>query len=116
MKIPPDAPTRSVAPDNFALFRPYMREGYRALMACPGVLLINNSEAGARDYEKWLELPRDTIKVVRNGFDFSVLDRADHVSRAREFRARAGIPAAAYPRRPKLQVPCSASAIERKRL
>jgi glycosyltransferase involved in cell wall biosynthesis len=87
--------TRSVTPDNFALFRPYMREGYRALMAYDSVLLINNSEAGAREYEKWLGVPPDTIKVIRNGFDFSALDRAHHLTHAREFRARVGIPAAA---------------------
>jgi glycosyltransferase involved in cell wall biosynthesis len=87
--------TRSVAPDNFSLFQPYMREAYRALMAQPGVVALNNSKAGARDYEAWLGLPRGTVKVVRNGFDFSGLERQDHLASAREFRARFGIPAAA---------------------
>jgi glycosyltransferase involved in cell wall biosynthesis len=87
--------TRSVAPDNFALFKPYMREGYRALLAQSGVVLLNNSAAGARDYEDWLGLPRNTVRVVRNGFDFSLLERGDCLRRATEVRARSGIPAEA---------------------
>jgi glycosyltransferase involved in cell wall biosynthesis len=84
--------TRSVAPNNFALFQPYMREAYRALAARPNVCLLNNSEAGARDYERWLGLPRGTFKVVRNGFDFSALEPADKIGPAQEFRARLGVP------------------------
>jgi glycosyltransferase involved in cell wall biosynthesis len=84
--------TRSVAPNNFALFQPYMREAYRILAAHPTVCLLNNSEAGARDYERWLGLPRGTFKVVRNGFDFSQLEPAEKSQEAREFRARLGVP------------------------
>lgn len=83
--------TRSVAPDNFAFFQPYMREAYRLLAQRPNVCLLNNSEAGARDYEQWLDLPRGTIKVVRNGFDFSALERAEKIAAAQELRARLGI-------------------------
>jgi glycosyltransferase involved in cell wall biosynthesis len=84
--------TRSVAPNNFALFQPYMREAYRVLAANPTVCLLNNSQAGARDYERWLGLPRGTFKVVRNGFDFSGLEVAEKRQGAREFRTRLGIP------------------------
>jgi glycosyltransferase involved in cell wall biosynthesis len=84
--------TRSVAPDNFALFQPYMREAYRVLAAHPTVCLLNNSQAGARDYERWLSLPRGTFRVVRNGFDFSGLEVAEKREGAREFRTRLGIP------------------------
>jgi glycosyltransferase involved in cell wall biosynthesis len=84
--------TRSVAPDHFALFQPYMREAYRVLAANPTVCLLNNSQAGARDYERWLGLPRGTFKVVRNGFDFSSLEVAEKSEGAREFRTRLGIP------------------------
>ena len=84
--------TRSVAPNNFALFQPYMREAYRALARYPTVCLLNNSEAGARDYERWLGLPRGTFKIVRNGFDFSGLERAEKREGAREFRMSLGIP------------------------
>src|SRR5206468_931340 len=83
----------SVAPSNFALFQPYMREAYRLLAARPTVCLLNNSEAGARDYERWLGLPRGTFKIVRNGFDFSGLEPAEKKEGAREFRTRLGIPA-----------------------
>jgi glycosyltransferase involved in cell wall biosynthesis len=84
--------TRSMAPNNFALFQPFMREAYRILAARPAVCLLNNSEAGARDYERWLGLRRGTIKVVRNGFDFSALDPVKKKEKAREFRTRLGIP------------------------
>jgi glycosyltransferase involved in cell wall biosynthesis len=84
--------TRNVAPNNFALFQPYMREAYRALVARPNVCLLNNSEAGARDYERWLGVPRGTFKVVRNGFDFSALEPADKIGPAQEFRTRLGVP------------------------
>jgi glycosyltransferase involved in cell wall biosynthesis len=85
--------TRSVAPNNFALFQPYMREVYRLLAARSNVCLLNNSEAGARDYERWLNLPRGTFKVVRNGFDFSALEPTEKKEDAKRFRTRLGIPA-----------------------
>jgi glycosyltransferase involved in cell wall biosynthesis len=87
--------TRSVAPSNFALFQPYMREAYRFLAARSNVCLLNNSEAGARDYERWLGVPPGTFKIVRNGFDFSGLERAEKKEGAREFRQRLGIPSGA---------------------
>jgi glycosyltransferase involved in cell wall biosynthesis len=70
-----------------------MREAYRALAARPNVCLLNNSQAGARDYERWLGLPQGTFKVIRNGFDFSTLEPADKIGAAQKFRARLGIPA-----------------------
>lgn len=85
--------TRSVAPAYFHFFKPYMREGYRTLLAHPNVVLLNNSAAGARDYEMWLGLPKGTVKIIRNGFDFSALSRAQNIAAAREFKARLGIPA-----------------------
>ena len=84
--------TRSVGPTHFAFFQPYMREAYRALAARPNVCLLNNSEAGARNYERWLGLRRGTFKVVRNGFDFSALNPGDMAASAREFRIHLSIP------------------------
>ena len=84
--------TRSVRPTNFAFFQPYMREAYRALVAHPNICLLNNSEAGARDYERWLGLPRGTFRVVRNGFDFTGLEVTEKSEGAREFRTHLGIP------------------------
>ncbi len=64
---------RSVAPDKFPmLFDPYMPVGYKALLRrrSTKLTLVNNSEAGARDYADWLGLPRSAMEVIRNGFDF----------------------------------------------
>lgn len=61
---------RNLPPNNYLLYHPYMREGYRWLLKQPGVTLINNSAAGARAYERWLELKQGNIRAVYNGFDF----------------------------------------------
>lgn len=63
---------RSLPPCNFPLHQPYMREAYRWLVQQPGVVLLNNSHAGARAYEEWLGIPEDTIHVIHNGFDFDL--------------------------------------------
>ena len=42
---------------------------YRFLLQHNNVLLEANSSIGARDYEKWLALPKNTITVNTNGFD-----------------------------------------------
>lgn len=84
--------TRSLAPNNFGFFQPYMREAYRALAVYPSVRFLNNSEAGARDYENWIGLPRGSFKVVRNGFDFSEFDRERNIAPARELKVQLGVP------------------------
>jgi len=61
---------RSLAPIHFALHQDYMAPAYRFLARQPEVVFLNNSAAGARDYEHWLSLPHGTVKVVRNGFAF----------------------------------------------
>lgn len=82
---------RSVAPVHFRLFRPYMAEGYRRLLADPRVTLLNNSAAGAHDYQRWLDRPRAHIRVLPNGVDLAALRTVD-VGGARErLRARLGI-------------------------
>ena len=83
---------RNLPPNNFHLYHPYMREGYRWLLRQPGVRLINNSVAGARAYERWLGLRKGSIRVVHNGFDFdeALLTRC-HNQRA-AYRKRHGIP------------------------
>jgi glycosyltransferase involved in cell wall biosynthesis len=84
---------RSLPPTNFAFHQPYMREGYRWLAAAPGVVMINNSEAGARAYEKWLRLPRGTISVVRNGYSFNERELMTIRAARGRHRERIGIPA-----------------------
>jgi hypothetical protein len=71
---------RSLPPINFPLYRPYMLEGYRWLARQPGVVLLNNSVAGARAYEEWIGLPEGTIRVVHNGFAFDTDILADRKS------------------------------------
>lgn len=84
--------TRSMPPYNFALYQPYMREGYRWLMRQPGVTMCNNSVAGARAYEHWLGLSRGRVRVVYNGFDFDEQLLAASRTRRSTYRARHGIP------------------------
>ncbi len=52
---------RSVAPDHFSIFQPYMAAGYHALLQKKEVVFLNNSDAGARDYARWLGLERDAF-------------------------------------------------------
>lgn len=60
---------RSYAPNQFVFFQPWMRPMYRRVLVDPRVRLLNNSEGGARDYEKWLGIPDGAAKVIRNGFE-----------------------------------------------
>lgn len=83
---------RSVPPDNFAVHQPYMREGYRWLVKQQGVVLLNNSKAGARAYEKWIKLPADTIQVVHNGFDFDDETLNRYRAGRATYRQQHGIP------------------------
>jgi glycosyltransferase involved in cell wall biosynthesis len=61
--------TRNLPPTNFAYYRPYMDAAFAELARCPEVVLLNNSEAGARAYANWLHLEPARVKVLRNGFD-----------------------------------------------
>lgn len=74
---------RSFAPDNFLLFQPWMRPFYLEHLRKPGFILLNNSEGGARDYERWLGLARGTVKVIRNGFEAPALAQGDLRERVR---------------------------------
>lgn len=60
---------RNGNPSHFpGLLRDWMLPSYRALLGRPGVVLSSNSAGGARDYERWLGLPQQTVPVVRNAF------------------------------------------------
>ena len=61
---------RSVAPDHFGIFQPYMAPAYHALLKRREVAFLNNSDAGAGDYARWLGIPRERFRVVQNGFEF----------------------------------------------
>ena len=78
---------RSVAPDHFNLFQPYLREGYLAIIDAAGPVILNNSSAGALDYERWLGIPAGKIKTLPNGFEFP----DDLTGRRPRVRAKLGI-------------------------
>lgn len=59
--------SRNLAPYRFAYYRLYWKRVYRALAAHPSVRLINNSQAGAADYVRWLDVPPEKFSVLRNG-------------------------------------------------
>lgn len=61
--------SRNMNPTNFAYYRPYMRRAYREIAACSDIIMLNNSEAGARDYAEWLDIPVGRWGVLRNGID-----------------------------------------------
>jgi glycosyltransferase involved in cell wall biosynthesis len=61
---------RSVAPDNFSIFQPYMAPAYLSMFKRREPVFLNNSQAGADDYARWLGLPRERFSVVHNAFEF----------------------------------------------
>ncbi|MDH5738881.1 MAG: glycosyltransferase [Nitrospira sp.] len=83
--------SRNVTPTNFTYYQDYMCPAYRALASMDCVAFLNNSEAGATDYTRWLGLPRERFTVVRNGVDLGYLKRVAGDS-VREYRQSLGIP------------------------
>jgi glycosyltransferase involved in cell wall biosynthesis len=69
-----------------------LRHAYRALARNPSVKILNNSMAGARDYEAWLELPRGRIAVLYNGL-ITHSARIPKAGEATQFRAALGLAA-----------------------
>jgi glycosyltransferase involved in cell wall biosynthesis len=82
--------TRNLSPMHFANWYPWLRPAYRALAGHPGTIFINNSEAGALDYARWLDLPVQCFNVVRNGLARDALLHADKETIV-AFRAQHGI-------------------------
>jgi len=61
--------TRNVSPRHLPhLGKPWMQAWYREAAQQHGVALINNSIAGARDYEDWIGALKNSIGVIRNAF------------------------------------------------
>ena len=87
--------TRSTHPVERQRARPYLEGGYRALLRQPGVSLFNNSEHGARDYERWLKLSANSVNVVRNGYDFEAIRSRIDDGRSRQIHRELGIPPSA---------------------
>ena len=67
--------TRSLNPTNFGHHRAHMWEAYRQLANIRSVVLVNNSQAGAADYVRWLALDPSRFVIKRNGLDPSALAR-----------------------------------------
>ena len=63
---------RSMRPVMKKRFRHYLKQAYVHLLQEPNVKMINNSAAGARDYEEWLAIKPNTIEVVYNGLDLGI--------------------------------------------
>jgi len=64
--------TRNVNPTHFHYMNlPYFQPMYKKILMFPSVQLINNSNAGALDYAKWLGQPKKKFKVIRNGVNFN---------------------------------------------
>jgi glycosyltransferase involved in cell wall biosynthesis len=82
---------RNLNPTHFAYHQDYMRPAYHALLTQPGVVLSNNSHAGALSYATWLGIDQERIRVVHNGFDFRVWPPASDERRS-ELRKRFGVP------------------------
>jgi glycosyltransferase involved in cell wall biosynthesis len=83
---------RNLNPTHFAYHRHFMRSAYLALLAHRGVVLSNNSHAGAASYAEWLGIDRARITVIHNGFDLGVWAPASD-ARRHEARQALGIPA-----------------------
>lgn len=84
---------RNLNPTHFAFSTDYFHPVYKALAqyGAGRVTILNNSQAGADDYADWLSVPPESVKVLRNGVQFTddMRPSADHKS---AFRARHGIP------------------------
>lgn len=83
--------SRNVTPVNFTYYADYMYPAYRALASLEGVTFLNNSVAGADDYTRWLNIPRERFTVIRNGVNLEHLKRMDAKS-VLEYRKSLGIP------------------------
>jgi glycosyltransferase involved in cell wall biosynthesis/Flp pilus assembly protein TadD len=85
--------TRSMRPDNpRKRLKPFMVQAYQAVLNHPSVLMLNNSHAGARDYEEWLSIPANSIRVNHNGIDFESLASSANQSNSDRFRSELSIP------------------------
>ncbi|HEX7894381.1 MAG TPA: glycosyltransferase [Terriglobales bacterium] len=80
---------RSMAPSHFRIFQPYMRAGYRSLLNGRHIVQLNNSQAGASDYEAWVGQPMGSIRVIHNGFEFP---ERDHFPARKSVRDKFGVP------------------------
>ena len=87
---------RSVTPTHFDLYQPFMKPTYQYLAQYPSVTMLNNSHAGAADYERWLGLRAGTVRVIYNGLNADEVPTSDAARlRGQSYRQRFGIPVSA---------------------
>lgn len=67
--------TRNLNPSRFGYFRPYMRSILATVAADPGIVMLANSAAGARDYASWLGCDAGRFAVLRNGISEASAER-----------------------------------------
>ena len=61
---------RNAAPWRWTFYISYWKEVYRFLEKFKNIKLVCNSTNNARDYEKWLNIKKGSIKTTNNIFDF----------------------------------------------
>lgn len=85
---------RSTIPVEVQRSRRHLREGFLSTLQYKGcVRFINNSYAGARDYEQWLGMDAGKIGVIHNGYDFDRIFQRSQETSQEKLRQDAGIPA-----------------------
>lgn len=83
---------RNVSPTHFDYYQYYMRPAYRLLASSERVVMLNNSKAGARDYEWWLGI--EGIRVIYNGLADNFIE-SPSVAETVAYRESLGIPSGA---------------------
>jgi glycosyltransferase involved in cell wall biosynthesis len=83
--------SRNLIPENFAYYQEYMRPAYQALMERVEIVFLNNSDAGAEDYSRWLDAPAGRFSVLRNGVELSSLAKPPE-NTVSTYRRSLGIP------------------------
>jgi asparagine synthase (glutamine-hydrolysing) len=69
----------------------FLWEGYRSAVDNPAVKILNNSAAGAADYERWLGLRSGTIGVLYNAITCEQI-RKPPLEKVATFRTQLGLP------------------------
>lgn len=68
---------RNLNPTYFpSFYQSWMDEWYAFLTTLPQVHLLANSNPGADDYARWLNVARERFEVIHNGVDLESIERA----------------------------------------
>ena len=65
---------RNAAPWRWTFYKSYWKESYRLFVKQKNIKLVCNSKLNAIDYENWLKIKKNSIKVTHNIFDFKSND------------------------------------------